>query len=298
MSNDQQDERWHVQLDSKEVRLMTLEQLDEAFQHGLVHEHTYVIQVGSSSWQTLGEVAGLGEEPQLAPSNGAPSVNAGAPIARAPGAGYQVPEQSQSVRPVARAAVGGWPPVTIAPGQPAAMAVAASSMPPGYLHASHSVIPVVQSVGPSYDFGPADFKPRKSKLFVALGVGASALAAAVFALTRLDAPPTQAEAPAAAPAVAAAAYIPTQPSNYSAPSTPTPSPLESENKGTNSTGSLSDETKKALLAKDNERSTSRKSRVRATASHSTSSTPSSNSKKSAGPIRGGGNTYDPLNGKL
>src|SRR3954471_13529925 len=50
---------WHVQLGSGDVCLMTLEQLDDAFQTGVIHENTYLWQEGASGWVTLSEVAGL-----------------------------------------------------------------------------------------------------------------------------------------------------------------------------------------------------------------------------------------------
>jgi hypothetical protein len=60
---------WHVQLPSGEVRAMTLDQLDDAFQRGLVNESTYVFQEEANQWARLGEVAGLdADEPDWAPS--------------------------------------------------------------------------------------------------------------------------------------------------------------------------------------------------------------------------------------
>lgn len=62
MQQTENDERWYVQFDSGEVRLMTLEELDGAFEAGEVHENTFVIQVGETKWQTLADVAGLNDE--------------------------------------------------------------------------------------------------------------------------------------------------------------------------------------------------------------------------------------------
>lgn len=292
MSNDQQEERWHVQLDSREVLVMTLEQLDEAFQQGLVHERTYVVQVGSSSWQTLGEVAGLGSEAD-APAEAVAAASQGLP-------------QATAQRPVARpAAVGGWPPVAVSPG----FSVATSSLPPssGSLQATRSVIPVVQDVIPAHDFSSTDFKPRKTKLLVGMGIGVSAIAAGVFGLIQLDAPPTsEAQAFPAAPMVAAAAAAPTTPSSDPA-TTPTESPIPAARTASQNTAgsedkqaapgtALSEDTKKALLAKDSGRISSRKHRSRSTSNHTARR--SSRSQTSSGPIRGGGNQHDPLNGNL
>ena len=66
MQQTETDERWYVQFDSGEVRLMTLEELDAAFEASEVHENTFVIQVGETKWQTLADVAGLSEEEEEA----------------------------------------------------------------------------------------------------------------------------------------------------------------------------------------------------------------------------------------
>jgi hypothetical protein len=52
-------ELWHVQLPTGEVRAMTLDELDAAFQNGRVHAGTYVFEEKTNQWATLGEVAGL-----------------------------------------------------------------------------------------------------------------------------------------------------------------------------------------------------------------------------------------------
>src|SRR6478736_5709170 len=56
------EDRFHVQFDSREVELMTLDELAEAFEAGRIHGNTYVCREGDSEWSTLAEVAGLGEE--------------------------------------------------------------------------------------------------------------------------------------------------------------------------------------------------------------------------------------------
>src|SRR5262249_48638818 len=53
------EEVWHVQLSSGELRVMTLEQLDDAFQNGVVSENTFIYQVGMNDWIKLGDLAGL-----------------------------------------------------------------------------------------------------------------------------------------------------------------------------------------------------------------------------------------------
>jgi len=68
-----EDDQWHVQLASGEVCLMTLDQLDEAFQNGVIHENTYLWQEGSAGWVTLREVAGLDSDDDS--SEGVPASN-------------------------------------------------------------------------------------------------------------------------------------------------------------------------------------------------------------------------------
>jgi hypothetical protein len=59
-------EFWHVQLPSGEVRYWSLDELDEAFQRDEVDAKTFVLKVGDTSWQRLGELLGLDEEPAAA----------------------------------------------------------------------------------------------------------------------------------------------------------------------------------------------------------------------------------------
>lgn len=61
---------WRVQLSTGEIRMMTLEALDEAFDEGLIDARVPVLPPGASAWTTLGEAAGLDDEtpPEQAPS--------------------------------------------------------------------------------------------------------------------------------------------------------------------------------------------------------------------------------------
>ncbi|HEX4339683.1 MAG TPA: hypothetical protein VH062_27435 [Polyangiaceae bacterium] len=54
-------ELWHVEVAPNDVRVVTLEQLDEAFQQGLVNEKTRVFQDGMDEPALLGELLGLGD---------------------------------------------------------------------------------------------------------------------------------------------------------------------------------------------------------------------------------------------
>jgi len=62
LAQDEAEDRYYTQVDAGDVRLFTLDQLDAAFNAGLIHENTYVCLEGDSTWLTLAEVAGLGDE--------------------------------------------------------------------------------------------------------------------------------------------------------------------------------------------------------------------------------------------
>src|SRR3954465_15788730 len=61
-SHEDSEDRFYAQFDSREVELMTLDELAAAFEAGQIHENTFVCREGESEWTTLAEVAGLGEE--------------------------------------------------------------------------------------------------------------------------------------------------------------------------------------------------------------------------------------------
>ncbi|HEX3776583.1 MAG TPA: DUF4339 domain-containing protein, partial [Polyangiaceae bacterium] len=57
------EEAWHVAVAPDEVKVVSLEQLDDMFRLSLVDAETKVWQPGMSEWVSLGEVAGLEDEP-------------------------------------------------------------------------------------------------------------------------------------------------------------------------------------------------------------------------------------------
>jgi hypothetical protein len=66
---------FHVRLRGGDVRTMSVDQLDEAFQAGWIDEQTPVLRAGALHWSTLAEVAGLEQTPEpvsVAPSSFAP----------------------------------------------------------------------------------------------------------------------------------------------------------------------------------------------------------------------------------
>jgi hypothetical protein len=70
---------WHVQVPGGEVRTLTLDQLDEAFQSGWIDAETLVFPAGGLGWARLGDVAGLDDISETPPPVSA--VNSVAPIA-------------------------------------------------------------------------------------------------------------------------------------------------------------------------------------------------------------------------
>jgi hypothetical protein len=73
---------WRVQLATGEVRVMTLDALDDAFQSGLVTESTPVLAPGSTAWTKLADAAGLDNDAHAAPAaDAAGNVPSVAPMA-------------------------------------------------------------------------------------------------------------------------------------------------------------------------------------------------------------------------
>jgi hypothetical protein len=56
------EELWHVAIDSDDVKVLTLDQLDDLFRLEIVDENVKIWQPGMSEWKTLGEVAGIESE--------------------------------------------------------------------------------------------------------------------------------------------------------------------------------------------------------------------------------------------
>ena len=65
-------DKWHVQLAADDVKVVTLEQLDDLFRLSLVDSETNVWQTGMTEWQPLRIIAGLDEQPAPAPKRAPP----------------------------------------------------------------------------------------------------------------------------------------------------------------------------------------------------------------------------------
>jgi hypothetical protein len=57
-------EIWHVLIASDDMKRMNVEQLDDAFRLSLVDASTMVWKAGMNTWQSLGAVAGIDDEPE------------------------------------------------------------------------------------------------------------------------------------------------------------------------------------------------------------------------------------------
>ena len=304
------DDRWYVQFDSQEVRLMTLDEIQAAFEAGEIHEKTYLIEVGASNWQTLADVAGLNEEDEQPEAEAAPEpavapapVFAQAPVSAAPvqPRPVQAPVQAAqsfppAAAPISAAPQSAWPPV--------ATARAPQSLAPSAPFSSglNSTIPVVQDL--DLDMSGASFKSGKRTALIAGLAAVVVLGGGGFALAKMDSQP--------APAPVAAAPAPVQTTSPfkmdpvpSTPSTPSASSgsssSDSKSDSASSSNKLSEDMKAALLASDKGKAAAKGAKASArTASAGRHAAASGGSKKSGGGgvFKAGGNDHDPLNSKL
>lgn len=74
-----EEERWHVRIAPGEVKVLTLEQIDDLFRLGMIDEDTLLRQEGSEQWLPLRVVAGLDDEEEAAPVAAPPVVQSAPP---------------------------------------------------------------------------------------------------------------------------------------------------------------------------------------------------------------------------
>lgn len=291
---------WHVQLSSGDVRVMTLDELDDAYQEGVISDDNYVWEDGSDNWQTLGEL--LGTDSDEAPSAPEPEPDLFArQVSRAP-----APAQRRA--PSVDASV--WPPVVTSPSYapsvsyaPAAASIprggsmAPSAYPPSSMgNGPYSTAPVAFDVDDDFDMSPS-FRPKKRRGLVAV-MALAVLGGGGFALTHLDVSAlgsvgggsvAAAMAPAAPAMPAPVAAPPLDP--MPAPQAATPAP------GTQApatTLSLTEDQKRALAEADNKRAAKVKAKSTSGAGTVTRSAPM----HTAPVFHKGGSPHDPLNSSL
>lgn len=295
-AQDEAEDRYHTQVEAGDVRLFTLDQLDAAFNAGLIHENTYVCLEGSSEWLTLGEVAGLGEEeeeePVSAPVPVAAPVSYARPTAAAPNA-YGL-AASPSVAPAA--------PYSVAP----------MVMP-------RSIAPVSNDLSFDDDMDMMSMRPKRRLGKVIAGLAVVGLAGLGFAvvqsggikLPKLDPSVGQASAASltmsgvkdssasspAKPAPVAEAPKPEAPKAEAAPTTPAADKTaDTDTAAKKAEDRFSEEMKAALLNKDKKQAATQKTKKAARGSAIAAS--KGKAGKSSSGFKAGGSAYDPLNGKL
>ena len=293
-AQDETEDRYHTQVEAGDVRLFTLDQLDAAFNAGLIHENTYVCLEGSSEWLTLGEVAGLGEEeePVSAPVPVAAPVSYARPVSPTPNA-YGL-AASPSVAPAA--------PYSVAP----------MVMP-------RSIAPVTNDLSFDDDLDMMSMRPKRRLGKVVAGLAVVGLAGLGFAvvqsggikLPKLDSSVSQASAasltlsgvnnssassPAKPTPVAEAPKV-EAPKAEAAPTTPAADAKSADSDTAAKKGEdrFSEEMKAALLNKDKKQAATSKTKKAARAAVASKG---KSSGKSASGFKAGGSAYDPLNGKL
>jgi hypothetical protein len=306
-TQDDAEEQYYVLHDNQETELMTLDQLDAAFQEDRIHEETLVCRVGDTKWLKLRELANLDEEEpeQAAPEPVAPVPQ---PVAQPFAPAVAAPPQSQApFAPPSQAPYA--PPQSQAPYAPASVPPSAApyqtSSTPSAAYQSMTVSAPTSMSPMAFDLDDLDaaaLRPKRRVGLIAAGVGALAvvgIAAVSLAGSGDSGVPTVAVPTAAAAAAAMSPSTldtlkPSTPEPAAAPS-PAPAPAAEEEAAPPTTGRLTEDMKAALLAQDKEREAKRKTRTAAAAA-----APRKTSKagKQSGPFKSGGSAYDPLNGKL
>jgi hypothetical protein len=299
------EDRWYVEVGGA-PKMMTLDELVEAFEAGTVNSKTLVCEVGGAEWKPLSEVADLGDEEEAPASQQAPSL-APAPVVHAslstaPLSQRPVPVGGSSAFPaaVARPAAGSaWPPAVNASRPPSAYG---SSVPPAGT-ASPSVVPpsmmpVVQDLSVGLD---DDFKPRRSKAPIFAAAAVLLLVGGALGVARfggggeIAAPvPVPAAAPVPVETVAAAATTPPAPATAPTPAPSAEEKTASAEKPSDASDSrLSDDVKSKLKDADKTR-VDKKKAGKASRGHAVARSKGS----SSGVFRAGGNVNDPLNSSL
>jgi hypothetical protein len=309
-AQDETEDRYYTQVDAGDVRLFTLDQLDAAFNAGLIHENTYVCLEGESEWLTLGEVAGLNDEEE--------PISAQQPVAQ------PIPEQAQlGAQPFQ--SVPYHPPMT--PPRSAAGSSAPYSVAPVVVApVAPSLRPVTSNLAFDDDFEMMAMRPKR-RLGKVLGVVAVlGVAAAAFGVVQsggirlpkfgegsgqmaaasLSLHDSQ---PAAKPASIAPAAEPTKPeppkeeAKPAEPSAASDKPAEGAEKADGDTAKKGEERfteamKAALLNKDKKEATESKHKKAARTAVAAKRATTTKANKGSSGFKSSGSAYDPLNGKL
>ena len=295
------EDRWYVEVGGA-PKMMTLDELVEAFEASTINSKTLVCEVGGSEWKPLSEVADLGDEEEAPASQHAPAF-------AAPPAGSSLSQAPLSQRPVPMGGSSAFPSAVARPAAMSAYPPAVASRPPALMNSyvppagpsSPSVIPpstmpVVQDLS----IGDDDFKPRKSKAPYVMAAAVVLLVGGALGATRLGGGEVARPIP-----VPAAAPVPVETTAVAAPTpapaaAPTPAPSAEEKTAAADKPSdasdtrLSDDVKSKLKDADKTRADKKKIAKTATRGRAAARTKSG----SSGVFRAGGNANDPLNSSL
>jgi hypothetical protein len=265
---------WHVQLASGDLEVMTLDQLDDAFNSDRIGENTMVLQGGALKWSRLGEILGLDEEeerplqyiPQLRAAQAQPLPAFASPLETA---------NRQHVVPT---------PIFLE--RPSEEAMTPSVRPMAYDVASST------TAFPDDDFDPdmLSLRPSKKK-FVVIGLAAGLLLAIggvglskVAGSPAVDAAATNANISSAVVAASQPAAAPPHDTTANADSLP---------------GSrLSDDQKKMLAGLDKKLEDAQKAKAEAAAERASKRVTHGKYKKGKTGLKEGGDDHDPLNASL
>jgi hypothetical protein len=320
------EDRFHVQFDSREVELMTLDELAEAFEAGRIHGNTYVCREGDSEWSTLAEVAGLGEEDEAQAEE---AVEAAPVVERRPPMPERRPEMPVAAesrppmperRPEMPVAGESRPPMpqrrpelTTEPAarfQPQSVPPVAPSAPAPSL----SFAPVTSNVDTSLDFDELSMRPKRrwglvlaaaAVLAIAGGgtvfaINGSALASSIPDKAALEAAASHSQASLTLSNIQAKPIETTAPAAPAVPSTPEPTPAPAA-EAPKSNG-LSEDMKAALLASDKSRDSKKAKKAKGARGGATAPASHRGGGKGkvakSGGLKSGGSAYDPLNGNL
>jgi len=320
------EDRFHVQFDSREVELMTLDELAEAFEAGKIHGNTYVCREGDSEWSTLAEVAGLGEEDEAsaeaeveaAPASAAverrppmPERRPEVPIAGAPRppmperrpempvAGETRPPMPQRRPEMATEPAARFQPQSVPPIAPSAPAP------------SLSFAPVTSNLDTSLDLDDMAMRPKRrwglvlaaaAVLAIAGGgtvfaINGSAMASSIPDKVALEAAASHSQAALTLSNIQAKPIETTAPAAPAVPSTPEPAAAPAA-EAPKSNG-LSEDMKAALLASDKSRDSKKAKKAKGGHGATAPAAHRSGGKVAkSGGLKSGGSAYDPLNGNL
>jgi hypothetical protein len=324
-AHEDSEDRFYAQFDSREVELMTLDELQAAFEAGQIHENTFVCREGDSEWLTLAEVAGLGEAEEPEPS---PVLETRPPMPsrRPEPAALETRPPMPSRRPEAPASESRPPMPARRPEMNTLPAQrfqqVAQSVPPAALAQPVSPLsyaPVTSNIDyANLDLDELALRPKRRFGLVLAAAAVLALAGGgtVFALNGggralASAIPNSAALEAAASHSEASltlSNIQTKPSEPAAapivPSTPEPAaavapaaPSEPSEAPKAATPAFSDDMKAALLAADKTRTDKHAKKAKAQSTRAAAAPRHGKAVASAG-FKSGGSAYDPLNGKL